>query len=96
MAWKRTVEHTVLGGVGPLVKHLAGSTAGTVARRRGSNGYEDAMASMVGDITRGTAVNQSFIDFQMHVIGIQGLPDRGCKQRSTSSRWTHDGEATSS
>jgi hypothetical protein len=62
MAWKRTVEHTMLGGVGPLVKHLAGSTAGTVALRCGSNGCEDAVASMVGDITRGTIVNQSFSD----------------------------------
>lgn len=49
-------------GVGPLVKHLAGSTAGTVALPRGSTGCEDAAVSMVGDITRGTAVNQSFSD----------------------------------
>jgi hypothetical protein len=80
----------------PCRQHCWHWQYGTVARRRGSNGYEDAMASMVDDITRGTTVNQSFIGFQMHVIGIQGLPDRGCKQRSASSRWTRDGEATSS
>jgi hypothetical protein len=70
MAWKRTVEHTVLGGVGPLVKHLVGSTAGMVALQRGSNSCEDAVASMVGDITRGTTVNQSFSDVHMYVIGV--------------------------
>jgi hypothetical protein len=58
MGWKRTVEHTVSGGVVPLVRHLEGSIAGTVALRRGSTGCEDAAMSMVGDITRGTAVNQ--------------------------------------
>jgi hypothetical protein len=32
MGWKRTVEHTVSGGVVPLVKHLAGSTAARLHR----------------------------------------------------------------
>jgi hypothetical protein len=54
------------------------------------------VASMVGDITRGIAVNQSFSDVHMYVIGVQGLPDHGCKQRPTSTRWTRDGEAMSS
>ena len=86
---ERIVERTVLGGVGPLVKHLAGSTAGPVAQRRGCTGREDAAVSMVGEIAGGTAMNQTFSDVCMRVTGVQGLPDQSSPRTVVASSGQH-------
>jgi hypothetical protein len=44
---------------------------------------------MVGDITRGTSVNQSFSDVLMHVTGVQGLRDQSSPQTVVASSGQH-------